>query len=81
MKARNCFECGKQLDWFDFKLQNFHLSHDYLIKLWNHDAIQLYCCECFKQEMSLNSGIVYFPHKSKKKKENFEVNNLEFLKE
>lgn len=61
MKDRYCFECGKRLNWSGFKFQNANLSENYLKKLWNHDLIELYCCECFKEEMLLEKGIAYFP--------------------
>jgi DNA-directed RNA polymerase subunit N (RpoN/RPB10) len=61
MKERYCFECGKELNWSGFKFQNANLSEDYLKKLWDHNSIELYCCECFKDEMLLEKGIVSFP--------------------
>jgi hypothetical protein len=61
MKKRYCFVCGKDLNWSGFKFQNTNLNEDYLKKLWNHNSIELYCCECFKDEMLLENGIVYFP--------------------
>lgn len=81
MKARYCFDCGKPLEWREFTFQNFNLSHAYLRKLWNHDAIQLYCCECFKDEMALDRGMVHFLREVKKKKEAFQGNDVDLLKE
>lgn len=66
MKKRYCWYCGKLLDWTGFKLQNRNLSQDYIKKLWNYDFIEFYCCECFKEEMLLNRGYVYFSEKTKK---------------
>jgi hypothetical protein len=64
MKEHYCFECGKRLEKAGFKFQNSNLSNDYLEKLWNHDSIEFCCCECFKEEMLILKGIVYFPNKT-----------------
>ncbi len=63
MKDRYCFECGNLLEWFNFKNVNHHLGYNYLLKIWNSNFIQLYCCECFKEDMLLSKGIIYFPEK------------------
>jgi len=68
MKERYCFECGKRLDKAGFKFQNSSLSEDYLEGLWNHNSIEFYCCECFKEEMLILKGIVYLPNKSSKER-------------
>ena len=57
IKVRHCYICGKNLDWISFKFQNFHLSLDYLKKLWNHRSVQFYCCECFKDENLWSKGV------------------------
>jgi hypothetical protein len=81
MKKRYCFECGKLLDWTGFELQNRNLGHDYIHKLWNHDSIEFYCCECFKEEMLLNRGFVYFSEKKTNIEDIHKSQNFDLIEE
>ncbi|MFX1256798.1 MAG: hypothetical protein ACFFAN_02985 [Promethearchaeota archaeon] len=53
MRDRYCFECGQSLNWWSFVKENFHLSQDYLKKLWKNRKLQFFCCKCFKKENDL----------------------------
>ncbi len=66
MKSRYCYSCGRRLVRKDFLKYNSHQILAYLIKLWNHPSIEFYCCECYKGEMLLNRGLIYFPEQKKK---------------
>ena len=58
MRDRYCFECGQSLNWSSFIRENFHLSQDYLKKLWKNRRVQFLCCKCFKEENCLKKRLI-----------------------
>ena len=47
MKERQCFRCGKILDFESF-IKNVSLNdRDELTYLWENDYIEFFCCRCY----------------------------------
>ncbi len=68
LRARNCYFCQKELDYYEYINKNFHMSLNYLNILWNCPWIRLLCCKCFKQE-NLHNNKYKIKDKRFKKKE------------
>jgi hypothetical protein len=56
---RTCFLCNQELNVYDFYKTNRKFSKDEIIKLWNNENIQYFCCRCYNRykddfEMYLN---------------------------
>ena len=47
-KERACWNCGKELNIYDFLSDNIELTPEYIIKLWQTPILEFHCCECFK---------------------------------
>ncbi len=47
-KKRTCWNCGYELNIYDFLSSNIEFSPEYLLKLWQTPFIELKCCNCFK---------------------------------
>ncbi|TXT66411.1 MAG: hypothetical protein BAJALOKI3v1_30070 [Promethearchaeota archaeon] len=50
MRENYCYYCGEELNLGEFIRQNYHLSREYLITLWDHPAVEFLCCGCFRSE-------------------------------
>jgi hypothetical protein len=48
-KDRICFECGKRLYRSEFIEANPTIPLKNLLKIWESNHVELYCCECNKE--------------------------------
>ncbi|MFX1426481.1 MAG: hypothetical protein ACFFBE_08510 [Promethearchaeota archaeon] len=47
MKERECFKCGKLLD-FDSYIKNINpKDRENLTEIWESNYIEFYCCHCY----------------------------------
>lgn len=47
-KGRTCWNCGKELNIYDFLSDNVELEPEYIMKLWQTPILEFHCCECFR---------------------------------
>jgi len=47
-KTRTCWNCGKDLNIYDFLSDNVDFTPDYILKLWQTSILEFHCCECFR---------------------------------
>jgi len=47
-KKRKCWECGKDLNIYDFLSDNLEYTAGYILNLWQDSLFEFFCCECFK---------------------------------
>jgi len=47
-KKRACFECGKDLNIYDFLSDNLEFTAGYVLDMWQNALFEFFCCECFK---------------------------------
>jgi len=47
-KKRVCWECGKDLNIYDFLSDNLEYTAGYILNLWQDSLFEYFCCECFK---------------------------------
>jgi hypothetical protein len=47
-KERICWNCGKDLNIYDFMSDNVYYTPEYILRLWQASVLQFHCCECFK---------------------------------
>ncbi|MBD3197473.1 MAG: hypothetical protein GF317_20640 [Candidatus Lokiarchaeota archaeon] len=49
---RRCFGCNIPLSFGDYCQTNIHkYKNSQLKKIWNNENVELYCCECYKNEL------------------------------
>lgn len=70
MKLRQCFKCGKELDYENY-IKNINPNEiSSMTKIWNSEFIELYCCNCYCFKIKYQTSIDYSQ----------ELNNNNFLK-
>ncbi|MFX1455689.1 MAG: hypothetical protein ACFFDB_09975 [Promethearchaeota archaeon] len=47
-KERRCWNCGKDLNIYDFLSDNINFSPEYILKLWQTPILEFHCCDCFR---------------------------------
>ena len=47
-RERTCWNCGKDLNIYDFLSDNVDFTPDYILKLWQTPILEFHCCECFR---------------------------------
>lgn len=47
-KKRTCWQCGKDLNIYDFLSDNLEYTADEIFILWQTPLLEFHCCECFK---------------------------------
>ncbi|TXT63199.1 MAG: hypothetical protein BAJALOKI1v1_770017 [Promethearchaeota archaeon] len=47
-KKRVCWQCGKELNIYDFLSDNIEYSAAQIFKLWQSPLLEFHCCDCFK---------------------------------
>jgi hypothetical protein len=47
-KKRTCWNCGKDLNIYDFLSDNVNFTSEYILKLWQTPILEFHCCECFR---------------------------------
>jgi len=47
-KERTCWNCGKDLNIYDFLSDNVNFAPEYILKLWQTDILEFHCCDCFR---------------------------------
>ncbi|MFX0175556.1 MAG: hypothetical protein ACFE85_04915 [Candidatus Hodarchaeota archaeon] len=47
-KKRFCWNCGKDLNIYDFISDNINFTPEYILKLWQASILEFHCCECFR---------------------------------
>lgn len=47
-KKRTCWNCGKDLNIYDFLSDNVDFTAEYILKLWQTPILEFHCCECFR---------------------------------
>jgi len=52
IKERVCWECGAKLNFWDYCSEFKDDKLEKMIKLWQNDYIEFYCCKCFKIKKS-----------------------------
>ncbi|MFW9899641.1 MAG: hypothetical protein ACFFDO_10330 [Candidatus Thorarchaeota archaeon] len=70
MRERYCYSCGTRLDLSSLIYKNFHLNQDYLKSLWNNRSIHFLCCDCFKEELLYEKGLLQLIEQKEEKPEN-----------
>ena len=47
-KKRQCWECSKDLNIYDFLSDNLEYTAGYILNLWQDSLFEFFCCDCFK---------------------------------
>ena len=47
-QKRTCWNCGKDLNIYDFLSDNVNFTPEYILKLWQSSILEFHCCECFR---------------------------------
>ncbi|MFW9896983.1 MAG: hypothetical protein ACFFD7_14350 [Candidatus Thorarchaeota archaeon] len=47
MKERQCFRCGKTLDFENYIKNVSQNEQEELTDIWNSDYIEFFCCNCY----------------------------------
>ncbi len=55
---KECYICGKNLEYYNYVYKNYHTGLNYLKFLWHCPKVELLCCDCFKKESLLKKGIL-----------------------
>lgn len=50
---RKCWNCGRTLFFSEFSSTNSSISKERLIKLWESEYIELFCCSCYERKITL----------------------------
>jgi Leucine-rich repeat (LRR) protein len=53
-KNRKCFNCKKIIDFGEFYIRNKKIKEERLIKLWEREYLEFYCCLCYDKIMNEN---------------------------
>ena len=51
-KVRKCFNCKKIIDFGDYYIRNKKIDQPRLIKLWENENLEFYCCLCYDTLMN-----------------------------
>ncbi|MHA2008041.1 MAG: hypothetical protein ACXABO_11985 [Promethearchaeota archaeon] len=57
MNVRECFRCGKKLDYESFIKNASPHDTEALMNLWNSDYIEFFCCRCYSFKMKFQPTI------------------------
>lgn len=47
-KSRTCWNCGRNLNIYDFLSDNISFTPEYILKLWQTPILEFHCCNCFR---------------------------------
>ncbi len=48
-ETRECWHCKIRLTFRGFSARNQNMDPEWLLKIWTHPLIQIYCCSCFER--------------------------------
>lgn len=48
-RVRRCWKCNRILYFSEFSTSNHYTSRERLMKLWESEYLEFYCCKCYKQ--------------------------------
>lgn len=67
-KKRICWNCKIPLNFQEFYSTNHDLTESRALELWNHPAIELFCCSCYSKELRKQNGFRECEFESRTKK-------------
>ncbi|HEY0087546.1 MAG TPA: hypothetical protein VGB37_01815, partial [Candidatus Lokiarchaeia archaeon] len=68
-RNRICFKCKKAIDLADYLVRNKSFKEEKLVKLWENNNLEFYCCLCYDDLTKQNQKEKMFNNLNEKSKE------------